>query len=173
MWSRFLTNPLSATRFSNHTRRMLHKILNTDKSKITLIIRLMVGVVFVSEGLQKFIFPMLRGAGRFEGIGLPAPEFLGYFVGSFEVLCGTLVLLGLFTRLASIPLLVIMTVALLTTKLEIFMEKGFWIMMHAARTDWAMWLGSLFLLFSGGGRWSLDKRWFSNHNTAKQRKTIL
>jgi putative oxidoreductase len=68
----------------------------------------MVGAVFLSEGIQKFLFPALRGGGRFAKIGLPEPDFLGYFVQSFEVLSGLLVLLGLYTRLASIPLIIIL-----------------------------------------------------------------
>ena len=140
---------------------MLKRLLYTESSKSTLLIRLIVGVVFLSEGIQKFLFPALRGAGRFEAIGLPSPEFLGYFVGTFEILCGTLILLGWFTRYASIPLIIIMVVAISTTKIEILAEKGFWEMMHAARTDWSMLLGSLFLLFKGGGYWSFDRKFFN------------
>lgn len=128
----------------------------TDNSKTTILIRLMVGLVFLSEGIQKFLFPAIRGAGRFEKIGLPAPEFLGYFVGSFEVMCGALVLLGLLTRLASIPLIIIMLVAMGTTKAEMLASEGFWSMMHGSRTDWSMLLGSIFLLIRGGGRYSAD-----------------
>jgi len=137
---------------------MLQKLIKTNESKTTILIRLIVGIVFLSEGIQKFLFPATRGAGRFEKIGLPSPEFLGGFVGSFEIVCGTLVLLGLLTRVAAIPLIVIMIVALSTTKLDILMDQGFWAMMHAARTDWSMSLGSIFLLFNGAGRWSLDKK---------------
>ncbi len=137
---------------------MFKKALHTDNSRTTIIIRLMVGVVFLSEGFQKYLFPAIRGAGRFESIGLPSPEFLGTFVGTFEMLCGILILFGLVTRFASIPLIVIMVVALFTTKLEILLNEGFWNMMHAARTDWSMLAGSLFLLFKGAGAWSLDKR---------------
>jgi putative oxidoreductase len=132
------------------------KIFKTDHAKSTILIRLMVGAVFLSEGIQKFLFPAVRGAGRFEGIGLPAPEFLGSFVGGFEVVCGTLILLGLFTRLAAIPLITIMVVAILTTKLDILANQGLWEMLHASRTDWAMLLGSIFLLIRGGGYWSVD-----------------
>jgi len=139
---------------------MFKRLLITDSSKTTLLIRLIVGVVFLSEGLQKFLFPALRGVGRFEAIGLPSPEFLGYFVGIFEVVCGALILFGWFTRYASIPLIIIMIVAISTTKIEILSDKGFWEMMHAARTDWSMLLGSLFLLFNGGGYWSLDRKFF-------------
>lgn len=135
-----------------------YKLLNTDHSKTTIIIRLIVGAVFLSEGIQKFLFPAIRGAGRFEKIGLPSPEFLGSFVGTFEILCGVLILLGLLTRLASIPLIIIMLVAFATTKSEVYLEKGFWELLHGSRTDWAMILGSVFLLIKGGGSWSFDKK---------------
>jgi uncharacterized membrane protein YphA (DoxX/SURF4 family) len=133
------------------------------------LIRLMVGVVFVSEGLQKFLYPALRGPGRFAEIGFPAPEFFGFGVGTLEVICGVLVLLGLYTRWASMPLVLIMMVALLTTKIPILLGHGFgpfsvremdiygfWAMMHAARTDWAMLLGALVLSIAGAGPRSLD-----------------
>ncbi|MDO8896121.1 MAG: DoxX family protein, partial [Bacteroidales bacterium] len=98
-----------------------------------------------------------RGTGRFEKIGLPNPEFLGDFVASFETLCGMLILLGLYTRLATIPTIIIMLVAITSTKLSILAEQGIWEMLHAARTDWSMLLGSIFLLIKGGGLWSIDK----------------
>lgn len=135
---------------------MLKKIIRTDSSKTTVLIRIMVGIVFLSEGLQKFIFPSIRGPGRFEKIGLPSPESLGAFVGGFEVVCGVLILVGLLTRLASIPTFIIMLVALFTTKVEVFANSGFWEMMHSSRTDWAMLIGSLFLIIRGGGKFSLD-----------------
>lgn len=135
---------------------MLKRIVQTDHSKTTVIIRLMVGLVFLSEGIQKFLFPVLRGSGRFEKIGLPSAEFLGTFVGSFEIICGALILLGLFTRLAAIPTLIIMLVAIATTKVGILANDGFWAMMHGSRTDWAMLLGSFFLIIKGGGKWSVD-----------------
>jgi len=125
--------------------------IHTDHSKTTILIRLMVGAVFLSEGIQKFLFADKLGAGRFEKIGLPSPEFLGGLVGSFEIIC------GLLTRLASVPLIIIMFAAIATTKSELLAEKGFWEMMHGSRTDWAMLLGSVFLLIKGGGRWSADK----------------
>ncbi|MDO9137675.1 MAG: DoxX family protein [Lutibacter sp.] len=137
---------------------MKNQIFNTDNSKTTVLIRLMVGVVFLSEGIQKFLFADTLGTGRFAKIGLPSPEFLGSFVGSFEIVCGTLILLGLLTRLASIPLIIIMLVAIATTKTEVLANKGFWEMMHGSRTDWSMLLGSIFLFIKGGGLWSLDKR---------------
>lgn len=135
---------------------MFQKIIATDQSKTTILIRLMVGGVFVSEGIQKFLFPLIRGAGRFEKIGLPSPEFLGTFVGATEIVCGLLILIGLCTRLASIPLIIIMLTAFATTKSEILAQKGFWEMMHGSRTDWSMLLGNIFLLIKGGGYWSAD-----------------
>ena len=134
------------------------KLIVTDSSKTTLIIRLMVGAVFLSEGIQKFLFADKLGAGRFAKIGLPNPNFLGPFVGSFEIVCGTLVLLGLLTRLAAIPLLTIMIVAIATTKAQLLTDNGFWSMLHDSRTDWAMLLGSIFLLIKGGGKWSVDRK---------------
>ncbi|MGE0175217.1 MAG: DoxX family protein [Oligoflexales bacterium] len=135
---------------------MLKWLLDSNAPKATVLIRLMVGAVFLSEGIQKFLFPDALGAGRFAKIGLPNPEFLGHFVGSFEMVCGALVLLGLFTRLASIPLIVIILVAIASTKMPILLNEGFWKMAHEARTDWSMLLGALFLLLVGAGAYSLD-----------------
>ncbi|WP_026712765.1 DoxX family protein [Flavobacterium daejeonense] len=143
---------------------MLEKIISTSDSKTTILIRFIVGAVFLSEGIQKFLFPASRGAGRFEKIGLPSPEFLGGFVGTFEIICGLLLLIGLFSRLASVPLIIIMLVALVTTKSEVYLEEGFWELLHGSRTDWAMLLGSVFLLIEGSGFWSLDKRLMNNGN---------
>lgn len=134
------------------------KLLSTDNSATTILLRLMVGAVFLSEGIQKFLFAGKLGAGRFAKIGLPNPEFLGPFVGTFEILCGSLVLFGLLTRLASVPLIIIMLVAIATTKAEVLANDGFWEMMHGSRTDWSMLLGSIFLLIKGGGRWSVDQK---------------
>lgn len=135
----------------------------------TVLIRLMVGAVFFTEGLQKFLYPALRGAGRFEKIGFPNPEFWGYFVGTFETVCGAMVLAGLWTRMAAVPLVVIMLVAIITTKIPILFGQGFGpfgvrdvpfygflSMAHEMRTDWSMLLGSLYLVLAGGGPWSLD-----------------
>jgi uncharacterized membrane protein YphA (DoxX/SURF4 family) len=130
-----------------------------------LFIRVAVGCIFLSEGIQKFLFPAELGAGRFTKIGIPVPAFFGPFVGAVEISCGVLVLLGLLTRLAAVPLLVIMLVAVSTTKLAQLPEVGFWETAHGARTDFAMLLCNLFLLAAGGGRWSADSSLFN-------RKTI-
>jgi uncharacterized membrane protein YphA (DoxX/SURF4 family) len=137
---------------------MWKTLTRTNAPAASLLIRLMVGAVFLSEGIQKFLFPDQLGAGRFLKIGLPIPDLLGPFVGTFEIACGSLVLLGLMTRLAVIPLLAIMAVALATTKWPMLADQGFWYMAHESRTDWSMTLGSLYLLIAGAGPWSVDSR---------------
>ncbi|MEX2585652.1 MAG: DoxX family protein [Balneolaceae bacterium] len=147
----------------------MKQLLQTDESKSTILIRFLVGVVFFSEGVQKFMYPELRGPGRFESIGIPFPEFSGYMVGGLEVLCGLLVLAGFLTRFAVIPLIAIMLTALFTTKLPILLGTGFWgfslreleyygllSMLHESRNDLAMLIGSIFLWIKGGGYWSVD-----------------
>lgn len=156
---------------------MLKKILQTDTDRATLLIRLMVGVIFLSEGIQKFIYPAVRGIGRFEGMGFPSAGFLANFVGTFEVLAGLLILFGVLTRAAALVTFTIMSVAIIVTKLPIAFAQsfgpftlrelstyGFWSMAHEMHTDFAMWLGSLFLLIKGGGRWSIDRQLTSKSN---------
>ncbi|RIK63841.1 DoxX family protein [candidate division KSB1 bacterium] len=131
--------------------------MNPDKLPSAIIlIRLMVGAVFLSEGIQKFLFPEAVGVGRFIKIGIPAPEILAPFVGVVEIVCGTCILLGLFMRFAAVPLIINMLVAIATTKIPILLQKGFWSMAHESRTDFSMLLGSIFLLIVGAGRFSLD-----------------
>ncbi|OFV88795.1 MAG: DoxX family protein [Acidobacteria bacterium RBG_16_70_10] len=133
-------------------------ILATDAPVWVILIRLMVGAVFLSEGIQKLLFPAELGAGRFAKIGLPAPEALGPFVATFEIGCGLLMLIGFLTRLAAVPLITIMVVAITTTKVPILVNSGFWKMAHEARTDFSMLLGAVFLLIVGAGAWSVDRR---------------
>ena len=124
--------------------------------KALLLIRILVGWVFVSEGIQKFLFPAQLGVGRFEKIGIPAPHVMAPFVGTVEIVCGTLVLVGLFTRLAAIPLLGVIAVAIATTKIPMIAKSGMWSMLHEARADFSMLLGLVFLLIAGAGTLSLD-----------------
>ncbi len=150
---------------------IINEFNQTDSDRTVILIRLLVGIVFLSEGLQKFIYPGLRGPGRFESIGIPFPEFSGYMVGGLEVLCGLFVLAGFLTRFAVIPLIAIMLTALFTTKLPILLGTGFWgfslreleyygllSMLHESRNDLAMLIGSIFLWIKGGGYWSIDLR---------------
>lgn len=145
------------------------RILATGAPAATVLVRLMVGGVFLSEGIQEFLFPAELGAGRFAKIGIPWPEVMGPFVGVVEAACGALVLLGLFTRPAALVLLVNVSVALFSTKLPILLGRefwmfslrkleryGFWAAAHESRTDLCMWLGSLFLIVVGAGVLSLD-----------------
>ena len=136
--------------------KLLHKLSRTTAPDSVLIIRILVGAVFLSEGIQKFLFPDAVGVGRFITIGIPAPEIIAPFVGTVEILCGILLLFGLFTRPAAATLIINMIVAIMTTKVPILMERGFWAMAHDARTDWAMILGCLFLVIVGAGPRSID-----------------
>jgi putative oxidoreductase len=141
----------SASNGSVHPRQTNNKLHGA-----IILVRVLVGWVFLSEGIEKFLFSESLGVGRFMKIGIPAPEIMAPFVGVVEIVFGALILLGLFTRLASIPLLIDIVVAILTTKIPMLLESGFWKMAHEARTDLSMLLGLLFLLILGGGRWSLD-----------------
>jgi uncharacterized membrane protein YphA (DoxX/SURF4 family) len=144
--------------------------LRTRASGWVILIRLMVGLaVFFPEGIQKLIFTELLGAGRFTRIGIPFPDLMGPFVGVVEIVCGALIVVGFLTRLAAIPLIITMVVAIISTKIPIllghefwifhlpkFDRYGFWSAAHESRADLAMLLGSLYLLTEGAGRWSID-----------------
>jgi putative oxidoreductase len=123
-----------------------------------LAIRLLVGAVFFVEEIKKFLFPDRWGAGRFAGFGIPAPHVMGPFVGAVEIVCGLLVLLGLRTRLAAVPLLCVISTAIVVTKIPILFKAGSWRMEDVGRTDYSMFMGLLFLLFAGSGSLSLDAR---------------
>jgi uncharacterized membrane protein YphA (DoxX/SURF4 family) len=131
-------------------------ILNTADDNRAVFVRLVVGLVFLTEGIQKYLFPELLGTGRFLQIGFSHPAFWAYFTGTFEIGCGTFILFGLFTRLVSIPLLIIMATAFVTTKWPILMHKGFWPMAHEYRTDFAMTLLLFYLIIYGSGGFSID-----------------
>lgn len=133
-----------------------NRLFRSGTVRSFVIIRLIVGLVFLSEGIQKFLYSEIVGVGRFEKIGFENPEFWAYFVAGFEVVCGAMVLIGLLTRLAAIPLLTIMITAIVTTKIPILLNEGFWFMAHAARTDFAMTMLLIFLLIHGAGKWSVD-----------------
>ena len=133
-------------------------IFKTANDYRSVLPRLIVGLVFLSEGIQKFLFPELIGAGRFEKIGFANPEFLASFVASFEIICGTLMLIGFSVRIAAVPLFIIMMTAITTTKIPILAEKGFWSMAHEARTDFAMTVLLIYLLIFGSGKWSIDSK---------------
>jgi len=114
----------------------MKRFLNKSNAPL-LFCRIVVGLIFLSEGVQKFI---LAGPGidRFTKIGFSHPLFWAYFVGSFEIICGIFILIGVYVRLAAIPLLIIMLTAFITTKIPILTSKGFWAFAHEYRTDFAM-----------------------------------
>lgn len=125
--------------------------------KSIVFIRLAVGLIFFTQGVLKYTDPHM-GILRFTRIGFPFPGLTAHVVGAFEMVCGLMVLAGLFSRIASMPLLVIILTAIATTKIpELFRpEQGFWFMVSDTRTDFAMTMSLLFLLAAGGGPWSLD-----------------
>src|SRR5213082_111990 len=147
----------------------MRRVLATQATNATILIRIVVGGIFLTEGIQKFLYLGDLGAGRFPKIGIPAPDVMGPFIGGIEIVCGALLIIGLLTRLAAILLLADISVAIVSTKIPILLGHGFWgfsltklprygflSMMHEARTDFSMWLGLLFLLIVGAGRWSFD-----------------
>jgi putative oxidoreductase len=150
---------------------LLKRFSITRAPRAVIIIRAMVGAIFLSEGLQKFLFPEADGVGRFIRIGIPWPEIMAPFVGGVETTCGLLILFGLLTRLAAVPLLITMSVAILSTKITVLLKHGFWgfslpkldqygfwSMAHEGRADFSMLMGLLFLLVVGGGAGSMDAR---------------
>lgn len=131
-----------------------------------ILIRLLVGSIFLIEGILKYLRPDSLGPGRFAKIGIPSPAFMANLDGFFEIGCGLLILVGLFTRFAVVPMIVDMIGALTTTKFPLLWgsaalypgEHGLWDFLHESRLEWAMLFASLFLLFAGAGRWSLDAK---------------
>jgi uncharacterized membrane protein YphA (DoxX/SURF4 family) len=124
-----------------------HKnIFSTSNDNRAILVRLTVGLIFLTEGIQKYLFPELLGTGRFLTIGFNHPAFWAHFTGTFEIICGGLIIIGLITRLASVPLIFIMITAFITTKIPILVNKGFWPWAHEYRTDFAMTLLLIYLL---------------------------
>jgi putative oxidoreductase len=147
----------------------MRAILHGSAPHAVILVRLLVGGVFLAEGIQKFLFPEELGVGRFAKIGIPWPEVSAPFVGVAETVCGALVIAGLLTRVAAAVLLIDISVAILSTKIPILLghgfgpfslpklpRYGFWSMLHEARVVFSMWLGSLFLIIVGAGKLSLD-----------------
>lgn len=138
--------------------KLFDRILNTpDRSPAPLLlVRGVTGFVFLLEGILKFVSPDKLGVGRFVKIGIPSPEVLAPFVGVVEIACGLLIVFGLLTRLAALPLIIDMLVAIATTKVPILLHTGFWDMAHEARLDFAMLASCCVLLTVGAGDHSVD-----------------
>ena len=126
--------------------------------KATVLIRFIVGYVFFVEGVQKFLFPDTMGVGHFIKIGIPAAHFMAPLSGGAEIICGSLLMLGLLTRLSTIPLIINISVAIISTKVMMFIQKGFWPAVHESRLDFTMLLSLIFLLMVGSGCCSVDEK---------------
>ena len=145
-------------------------LVSTRADKSVILIRLFVGLIFVIEGVLKFLRPDMLGPGRFAKVDIPFAAATANLDGAFEIGCGLLILVGLLTRLAVLPMIVDMVGALLTTKVAILWgaaplykgERGLWDFLHESRLEWAMLLGSLYLLIVGAGAWSADARLAAN-----------
>lgn len=143
---------------------------DTEKAaRYTLLLRLMAGSVFFWEGLLKLVY-VNQGVGRFIKLGFPLPELTAHFVAGFEIIGGLLIMAGLFTRLVALGFVIEMVVAILSTKISLFLgtsplalpasppKVGIWAVLHEVRSEWAQLTTSLFLLLAGPGPWSLDAR---------------
>jgi putative oxidoreductase len=136
----------------------LPRVLRAEGPAAMVVVRVVVGLVFLSEGIQKFLFPGDLGPGRFAKIGIPAPEILAPFVGTLEIVGGIALVVGLGSRVFAVPLLLDMLVAITSTKLLTIGRNGFWKTAHEARTDVLMIAGLLLVMALGPGRRSLDAR---------------
>lgn len=153
-----------------HTHNTTERLVSPRAPGAILLVRAAIAFVFVTEGIQKFLYPEVLGVGRFAKIGIPSPELVAPLVGGIEIACGALILFGLLTRLAAFALVVDMIVAITATKVPILLgygfwgfadpaaQIGFWSMAHEARTDISMLLGCAFLVAVGPGAVSLDQR---------------
>ena len=161
-----------------------------DGPKSTLFLRLMAGGVFFSEGILKFVY-LNQGVGRFTKLGFPFPHLTANFVGSLEIVGGLMLLCGLATQLIAVPFIIEMIVAILSTKISLYLGTsplplppapptvGMWAVLHESRSDWAQLLTVTFLMINGPGAWSLDallaKKWSraTAHDDLKPVRTIV
>ncbi len=153
--------------------------------RATLLVRVMAGTVFFWEGVMKFVFPATLGVGRFTKLGIPFPDVMATFVGGLEVIGGLLLIAGLLTRVIAVPLLVDMVVAMLTTKIPLYLgtyplapppvppQFGFWAVLHEIRSDEAQFLCTAFLMIVGAGPWALDALRARSRSTAVAHRTPL
>ncbi len=138
-----------------------------DGPKATLLVRLMVGSVFFWEGLLKFVYAN-QGVGRFTKLGMPMPDLLAPAIAYLEIGGGLLLIFGLATRWIAVPFIIEMVVAILSTKVSLYLgtsplplppsppKVGAWAVLHEIRSDWAQLMTSAYLLWAGPGPWSVD-----------------
>ena len=150
-------------------KRLFSWLLNPPDSapKATILVRMMAGGVFLWEGILKFVYTN-QGVGRFTKIGIPFPHFTAVFVAVLEIVGGILLLAGFLTRLISVPFVIEMLVAMLSTKIALYLgtsplplppappKVGIWAVFHEIRSDYAQIMSVLFLGIVGPGPWSLD-----------------
>ncbi len=153
--------------------------------RATLLVRVMAGTVFFWEGVMKFVFPATLGVGRFTKLGIPFPDVMATFVGGLDIIGGLLLIAGLLTRVIAVPLLVDMVVAMLTTKIPLYLgtyplapppvppQFGFWAVLHEIRSDEAQFLCTAFLMIVGAGPWALDALRARSRSTAVAHRTPL
>jgi uncharacterized membrane protein YphA (DoxX/SURF4 family) len=108
------------------------------------------------------------GPELFKDAGFDNPMFWADFTGTFEIACGILVLCGFLTRLASVPLLIIMVTALITTKLPLLAHESFWTFAHEYNIDFALTMLLILLFIFGGGKWSADLKIIRSWNSGAQ-----
>ena len=136
-----------------------------------ILIRVIVGVVFLTEGILKFVYPGELGTGRFAHIGLPFPQFLAPIVGAVEIVAGGALVLGFYAGDAALLLLVVILTAIVTTKVPILLghplgrfapakleHYGVLSFIHEARTDLAMLFGLVAILLDSGMSLGLKRR---------------
>jgi putative oxidoreductase len=152
-----------------HLKTLIRSFIHppTSGPKSTLVIRLMAGGVFLSEGLLKFV-SVNQGVGRFTKLGMPMPGVLAPAIAMLEIVGGMLLMSGLGTRLISVPFIAEMVVAVLSTKIGLYFGtsplpkpaaapfSGWWAVLHESRSDYAQLLSCIYLLIAGPGPWSLD-----------------
>ena len=135
---------------------MKNRIITTEPNRTFFLIRFMVAAFFLVGGALKFSYPELQETGFYQNFGFMSASTIVAIITYLEIICGLMIMAGLFTRVATIPLLLIISFTVIVGKLPIIFEEGFWLMAHISRIDFAMFLSCIFLLVNGSGYWSLD-----------------
>ena len=139
---------------------------NSNGPAAVVLIRFITGYVFFVEGIQKYLYPDTLGIGRFIKIGIPYPYIMIHVSAGAEIICGALLIMGLLTRLSTIPLIINISVAIISTKVIMFVQKGFWPAVHESRLDFTMLLSLIFLLLVGSGACSIDEKLAANRENS-------
>jgi len=144
------------------------------KSLPMLLIRVIVAVVFLTEGVLKLVYPGEYGAGRFAHIGIMAPRVMGPLVGVVEIVAGAAVLANFYAGDAALFLLAVILAAIVTTKISILLGRplgpfalqknvsryGVFGFLHEARTDLAMLFCLVAIVVDSGVRGGRKTHWY-------------